>query len=111
MVIRVECLYFIIFAYFVTFISNDQLHSTDNSESEQSLGSMSGEEDEEDSSLNDEEMMVDEEQDDEDDEDESVGSEDIKTTEEVEEELSALGSFKAKMKSGTDTHQPGQKFR
>lgn len=82
---------------------------SDNSESEQSLGSMSGEEDEEDSSLNDEEMMVDE-QGDEDDEDESVGSEDIKTTEEVEEELSALGSFKAKMKSGTDTHQPGQKF-
>lgn len=108
MVIRVECLYFIIFAYLVTFISND--HSTDNSESEQSLGSMSGEEDEEDSSLNDEEMMVDE-QGDEDDEDESVGSEDIKTTEEVEEELSALGSFKAKMKSGTVTHQPGQKFR
>lgn len=82
---------------------------SDNSESEQSSGSMSGEEDE-DSSLNDEEMMVEEEQGDEDDEDESVGSEDIKTTEEVEEELSALGLFKAKMKSSTDTQQPGQKF-
>lgn len=56
-------------------------------------------------------MMVEEEQGDEDDEDESVGSEDIKTTEEVEEELSALGLFKAKMKSSTDTQQPGQKFR
>uniref|UniRef100_K1QS13 Protein AATF n=1 Tax=Magallana gigas TaxID=29159 RepID=K1QS13_MAGGI len=82
---------------------------SDNSESEQSSGSMSGDEDE-DSSLNDEEMMVEEEQGDEDDEDESVGSEDIKTTEEVEEELSALGLFKAKMKSSTDTQQPGQKF-
>lgn len=83
---------------------------SDNSESEQSSGSLSGEEDEEDSSLNDEEMIVDEGQSDEDEEEESVGSEEIKTTEEVEEELSALGSFKAKMKSSTDSQQTGQKF-
>lgn len=67
---------------------------------------MLGEEDE-DSFLNDEEMMVEEEQGDEDDEDELVGSEDIKTIEEVEEELFVFGLFKVKMKLSIDIQQFG----
>lgn len=82
---------------------------TDNSESELSKESESLEE-EDDSSFDEEEMIADE-NDEEEDEDESVGSEDIKTAEEAEEELSALGSFKAKMKTSAEPQSPEKKFR
>ncbi|XP_022336359.2 protein AATF-like isoform X2 [Crassostrea virginica] len=81
---------------------------SDNSESELSKESESLEE-EDDSSFDEEEMIADE-NDEEEDEDESVGSEDIKTAEEAEEELSALGSFKAKMKTSAEPQSPEKKF-
>ncbi|XP_062570249.1 protein AATF-like [Saccostrea cucullata] len=95
-------------------ISRQKLLDLDSDVSGSEEQSESESEQEDESSLGEEDVMDDKEDgekdEESDDESESMGSEEPRTAEEAEEELSTLGSFKAKMASSTDPQEAGQKF-